>query len=151
MQDFLRSHTWGGVPEGIIVLIDDVAGSRGTLRSSAVRCYVRSGDIALLSQAVAAVAGLGGVGARVGAPNVPSSQILEELRSLGCSPAAEDEAHITTPARPSPPHLPAPTPTKKQSRSLAQDEHVERAVAHLISTMHAHQDAPVETIEQQTA
>src|SRR5699024_2259171 len=56
MKDFLRAHTWGDVPQAINVLIDDIARSHGTLRSSAVRCYVRSDDSALLSQAVSSVA-----------------------------------------------------------------------------------------------
>src|SRR5690625_6046714 len=55
MKDFLQKHTWGDVPQAINVLIDDVARSHGTLRSSAVSCYVRSDDAALLTQAVAAV------------------------------------------------------------------------------------------------
>ena len=151
MKDFLRSHTWGEVPEGIIVLIDDVARSHGTLRSSAVRCYVRSDDTALLSQAVAAVPELRSIAPTVAVSNVPLSQILEELRSQGLSPAAEDESGISIDVRPEPAVVPAAKPAKKQSRSLAQDEHVERAVAHLVSTMHGHHDVPEETTEQQTA
>src|SRR5690625_6405454 len=55
MKDCLQKHMWGDVPQAINVLIDDVARSHGTLRSSAVSCYVRSDDAALLTQAVAAV------------------------------------------------------------------------------------------------
>src|SRR5699024_2396005 len=151
MKDFLRSHTWGEVPEGIIVLIDDVARSHGTLRSSAVRCYVRSDDTALLSQAVAAVPELRSIAPTVAVSNVPLSQILEELRSQGFRPAPEDESRISTNLRPGPAAVPAAKPATKQSRSVAPAAHVARAAAHLISTMHAHHAVPEETTDPAAA
>src|SRR5699024_6494435 len=95
MKDFLRAHTWGDVPQAINVLIDDIARSHGTLRSSAVRCYVRSDDSALLSQAVSAVANLRAIAPTVAVSALPLSTILDELRAAGFSPAAEDESGLS--------------------------------------------------------
>src|SRR5699024_6781946 len=87
----------------------------------------------------------------VAVSNVPLSQILEELRSQGCSPAAEDESGISIDVRPEPAVVAAAQPAKKQRRSLAPDEHRERAGAPVLSTRHAHRDVPEETTEHHAA
>ena len=137
MKDFLRAHTWGDVPQAINVLIDDIARSHGTLRSSAVRCYVRSDDSALLSQAVSAVANLRAIAPTVAVSALPLSTILDALRAAGFSPAAEDESGLSIDVSPEPAVVPATKSAKTIKNSSASDEHVERAVAHLISTAHA--------------
>ncbi|HHT59417.1 helicase-associated domain-containing protein, partial [Corynebacterium stationis] len=156
MKDFLQKHTWGDVPQAINVLIDDVARSHGTLRSSAVSCYVRSDDAALLTQAVAAVTELRSIAPTVAVSALPLAQILEALRHAGFSPAAEDESGISIDVRPEPAVVPAAKSAKSSKvgksglstpqtgREHASDENVERAVAHLISATQPAGEQPSE-------
>ena len=156
MKDFLQKHTWGDVPQAINVLIDDVARSHGTLRSSAVCCYVRSDDAALLTQAVAAVTELRSIAPTVAVSALPLAQILEALRHVGFSPAAEDESGISIDVRPEPAVVPAAKSAKSSKvgksglstpqtgREHASDENVERAVAHLISATQPAGEQPSE-------
>src|SRR5699024_7667615 len=155
MKDFLQNHTWGDVPQAINVLIDDVARSHGTLRSSAVSCYVRSDDAALLTQAVAAVTELRSIAPTVAVSALPLAQILEALRHAGFSPAAEDESGISIDVRPEPAVVPAAKSAKSAQPAsanfagsrFASDENVERAVAHLISATQPAGDQPSEVTE----
>ena len=138
MKDFLSAHTWGEVPQAIAVLIDDVARSHGTLRSSAVRCYVRSDDTTLLTQAVATVPELRAIAPTVAVSSLPLSEVLEQLRAQGFSPAAEDESGVSIDVRPEPALVPAAKASRvgaarTTTRTTTGDDHVERAVAHLIS------------------
>src|SRR5699024_8534395 len=108
-----------------------------TLRSSAVRCYVRSDDSALLSQAVSAVANLRAIAPTVAVSALPLSTILADLRAAGFSPAAEDESGLSIDVIPEPAVVHTTKLEKVIKNSSASDEHVERAVVHLISTAHA--------------
>lgn len=145
MKDFLSAHTWGDVPQAIAVLIDDVARSHGTLRSSAVRCYVRSDDSTMLTQAAATVPELRAIAPTVAVSSLPLSEVLEQLRAQGFSPAAEDESGVSIDVRPEPALVPAAKPAKASragaarttTRTTTGDDHVERAVAHLISKSHS--------------
>lgn len=142
MKDFLSAHTWGEVPQAIAVLIDDVARSHGTLRSSAVRCYVRSDDTTLLTQAVATVPELRAIAPTVAVSSLPLSEVLEQLRAQGFSPAAEDESGVSIDVRPEPALVPAAKASRAgaartTARTTTGDDHVERAVAHLISKSHS--------------
>ena len=142
MKDFLSAHTWGEVPQAIAVLIDDVARSHGTLRSSAVRCYVRSDDTTLLTQAAATVPELRAIAPTVAVSSLPLSEVLEQLRAQGFSPAAEDESGVSIDVRPEPALVPAAKASRAgaartTTRTTTSDDHVERAVAHLISKSHS--------------
>ena len=142
MKDFLSAHTWGEVPQAIAVLIDDVARSHGTLRSSAVRCYVRSDDTTLLTQAAATVPELRAIAPTVAVSSLPLSEVLEQLRAQGFSPAAEDESGVSIDVRPEPALVPAAKASRAgaartTTRTTTGDDHVERAVAHLISKSHS--------------
>lgn len=108
IKDFLHAHALGEVPQAVEFLIDDVGRRHGTLRSGTALAYVRCEDEALLAQAVAAVDSL-----RLLAPTVAISQqrlglVLEELRSNGFAPAAEDEHGASIAVHPEPALLPTP-------------------------------------------
>lgn len=159
MKDFLASHTWGEVPQAIAVLIDDVSRSHGTLRSSAVRCYVRSDDTTLLTQAAATVPELRVIAPTVAVSSLPLSEVLEQLRTQGFSPAAEDESGVSIDVRPEPALVPAAKSAKASrgaaaratTRAAAGEEHVERAVAHLISKSHSRPEKLAVSAEDFTA
>ncbi|WP_313548147.1 helicase-associated domain-containing protein [Corynebacterium sp.] len=158
MKDFLSAHTWGEVPQAIAVLIDDVARSHGTLRSSAVRCYVRSDDTTLLTQAAATVPELRVIAPTVAVSSLPLSEVLEQLRAQGFSPAAEDESGVSIDVRPEPALVPAAKPAKasrdgagRANTRAAGEDHVERAVAHLISKSHKQPEKLAVSAEDFTA
>ncbi|MDO5508790.1 MAG: helicase-associated domain-containing protein [Corynebacterium casei] len=156
MKDFLSAHTWGEVPQAIAVLIDDVARSHGTLRSSAVRCYVRSDDTTLLTQAVATVPELRAIAPTVAVSSLPLSEVLEQLRAQGFSPAAEDESGVSIDVRPEPALVPAAKASRvgaarTTTRTTTGDDHVERAVAHLISKSHSQPEKLAVSAEDFTA
>lgn len=156
MKDFLSAHTWGEVPQAIAVLIDDVARSHGTLRSSAVRCYVRSDDTTLLTQAAATVPELRAIAPTVAVSSLPLSEVLEQLRAQGFSPAAEDESGVSIDVRPEPALVPAAKASRAgaartTTRTTTGDDHVERAVAHLISKSHSQPEKLAVSAEDFTA
>ncbi|MEY8579223.1 helicase-associated domain-containing protein [Corynebacteriaceae bacterium 6-324] len=158
MKDFLSAHTWGEVPQAIAVLIDDVARSHGTLRSSAVRCYVRSDDTTLLTQAASTVPELRVIAPTVAVSSLPLSEVLEQLRAQGFSPAAEDESGVSIDVRPEPALVPAAKPAKasrggagRANTRAAGEDHVERAVAHLISKSHKQPEKLAVSAEDFTA
>lgn len=158
MKGFLSAHTWGEVPQAIAVLIDDVARSHGTLRSSAVRCYVRSDDTTLLTQAAATVPELRVIAPTVAVSSLPLSEVLEQLRAQGFSPAAEDESGVSIDVRPEPALVPAAKPAKasrggagRANTRAAGEDHVERAVAHLISKSHKQPEKLAVSAEDFTA
>ncbi len=127
IKDFLHAHALGEVPQAVDFLIDDVARRHGTLRSGTALAYVRCEDEALLAQAVAAVDSL-----RLLAPTVAISQqrlrlVLEELRSTGFAPAAEDEHGASIAVHPEPALLPAP----RAHAPRREEPDVARAVAAL--------------------
>ena len=156
MKDFLSAHTWGEVPQAIAVLIDDVARSHGTLRSSAVRCYVRSDDTTLLTQAAATVPELRAIAPTVAVSSLPLSEVLEQLRAQGFSPAAEDESGVSIDVRPEPALVPAAKASRAgaartTTRTTTGNDHVERAVAHLISKSHSQPEKLAVSAEDFTA
>ncbi|MFH0412287.1 helicase-associated domain-containing protein [Corynebacterium sp. L4756] len=144
MKNFLQAHTWGEVPQAITVLIDDVARSHGTLRSSAISCYVRSDDEALLAQSVAAVPELRSIAPTVAVSHLPLATILQQLRDAGFSPVAEDDSGVSIDVRPEPALVPAAKPSRVRHTTQGEvgEDHVERAVAHLISQTNAKGAAP---------
>ncbi|HEY7177371.1 MAG TPA: helicase-associated domain-containing protein, partial [Micromonosporaceae bacterium] len=87
-----RSRT--PVPQGLTYLIDDVSRRHGGLRLGTAGCYLRSEDVALLTE-VAADRRLSGLSFRSIAPTVLVSpylvsRVLDELRSAGYAPVQED-------------------------------------------------------------
>jgi hypothetical protein len=87
-----RSRT--PVPQALTYLIDDVSRRHGGLRLGAAGCYLRSEDVALLTE-VATDRRLAGLALRVIAPTVVVtpylvSRVLDELRSAGYAPVQED-------------------------------------------------------------
>jgi len=87
-----RSRT--PVPQALTYLIDDVSRRHGGLRLGAAGCYLRSEDVALLTE-VATDRRLTGLALRVIAPTVVVtpylvSRVLDELRSAGYAPVQED-------------------------------------------------------------
>ena len=73
---------------------------------------------------------------------MPLSEVLEQLRAQGFSPAAEDESGVSIDVRPEPALVPAAKASRAgaartTTRTTTGDDHVERAVAHLISKSHS--------------
>lgn len=112
LQDWLADHSLGEVPQSITYLINDVARRHGTLRGGPAMSYLRCDDPALLAEA-ARTAAAEKVALHVIAPTVavaqaPLATVIEELRSAGFQPVAEDATGAALDIRPRPARLPAP-------------------------------------------
>lgn len=91
---FLERHATRGVPQALAYLVADVGRRHGRLRAGAVRSYLRSDDVALLSELSRARA-TARLGLRLIAPTVLVSDaepahVLTTLRAAGYLPVEED-------------------------------------------------------------
>lgn len=93
LHTFLAAHSRTPVPQPLSYLIDDVARRHGRIRVGAASAYVRSDDPAVLDELLADKRSAGLRPRRL-APTVVAVQavpdvVLERLRQMGLSPAAE--------------------------------------------------------------
>ena len=93
LQDLFATRSRTPVPQALTYLIEDAARRHGRLRVGATASYLRCDDESLLTE-VLAHRRAGALGLRRLAPTVvvstaPVTQLLEDLRAAGYSPAAE--------------------------------------------------------------
>lgn len=91
---FLERHAARGVPQALSYLVADVGRRHGRLRAGAIRSYLRSDDVALLSELSRARA-TARLGLRLIAPTVlvtdaEPAHVLTTLRAAGYLPVEED-------------------------------------------------------------
>ncbi len=93
LHELFRSRSRTPVPQSLTYLVDDVARRHGRLRVGASHSYLRCDDEALLTELLATkkaeVLGLRRLAPTVVTSSASVNQVLDVLRSLGHSPAAE--------------------------------------------------------------
>ncbi|MDY3127241.1 MAG: helicase-associated domain-containing protein [Corynebacterium sp.] len=119
MKEFLRTQSWGEIPPALLMLIDDVARTHGTLMSGPAMCYVRSNDELLLKQASATVSDLRLLAPTVAVSLRPLSAVIADLHAAGFSPAAEDEQGASLSVAPKPAVVPPSTGSKSTGSKLS--------------------------------
>ncbi|MFP5375550.1 MAG: helicase-associated domain-containing protein [Acidimicrobiia bacterium] len=111
VSGFLQRHATRGVPQALAYLVADVGRRHGRLRVAAVRSYLRSDDVALLSELSRARAAAK-LGLRLLAPTVLVSdaepaEVLATLRAAGYLPVEEDAGGALVVTRPATARAPA--------------------------------------------
>ncbi|HVM03018.1 MAG TPA: helicase-associated domain-containing protein [Acidimicrobiales bacterium] len=108
---FLERHATRGVPQALAYLVADVGRRHGRLRVAGVRSYLRSDDVALLSELSRARA-TARLGLRLLAPTVlvadaDPADVLTTLRAAGYLPVEEDAGGALVVTRPATARAPA--------------------------------------------
>ena len=135
LHELFRTRSRTPVPQGLTYLIDDVARRHGRLRGGAATSFLRCDDPVLLAEVAAHPAAtrleLRRIAPTVLVSPVPLSDVLDELRSAGFAPAAEDAHGQVLDLRPVGLRLPAParprrvpTGTLLPERAVAMVEHL---------------------------
>lgn len=108
---WLERHSTTGIPQPLAYLIDDVARQYGSIRVGSATSYLRTEDeahaAALLAHPDAGYLGLRPLAPGLLVATADAYEVVAFLRSLGHTPAVEDEAGRTLPT---PPQLRATLP-----------------------------------------
>lgn len=111
IRAFLDRHAVRGVPQALAYLITDIGRRHGQARVGAARCYLRSDDVALLSELAQARAasrlGLRRLAPTVVVTDAEPAAVLTTLRAAGYLPAEEDATGAVVVARPATRRAPA--------------------------------------------
>jgi Helicase conserved C-terminal domain len=95
LHELFRTRSRTPIPQAMTYMIDDVARRHGVLRGGVAMSFLRCDDEALLTEVAASPTGvrleLRKIAPGVLVSPVPLADVLEELRSAGFSPAAEDQ------------------------------------------------------------
>jgi hypothetical protein len=130
LHELFRTRSRTPVPQGLTYMIDDVARRHGRLRGGAAASFLRCDDPVLLAEVAAHPAAtrleLRRIAPTVLVSPVPLGDVLEELRSAGFAPAAEDANGQVLDLRPAGLRLPAPA---RQRRAVTGGLSAERAAA----------------------
>ncbi|RZS87536.1 XPB/Ssl2-like helicase family protein [Motilibacter rhizosphaerae] len=148
LHALFRQHSRTPVPQPLTYLVDDVARRYGRVRVGVASSYVRCDDPSVLEEVLAdrraAQLRLRRLAPTVLAAQSPVDVVLERLRAIGLSPAAESpEGEVVVrrpdsrraPARPRPPRLvsdvltPPPATLRAAVRALRAGDRVAVAVA----------------------
>ena len=117
LQELFRTRSRTPVPQSLTYMIDDVARRHGRLRGGVAATFLRCDDQVLLAEVVAHPAAarleLRRIAPTVLVSPVALADVLEELRSAGFAPAAEDAAGQVVDLRPAGLRLPAPARTRR--------------------------------------
>ncbi len=118
LHELFRARSRTPVPQSLSYLIDDVARRHGRLRGGAAASFLRCDDEALLTELqahpVAARVGLRRLAPTVLVSPVPLAELLDELRSAGFTPVAEDAEGQVLDLRAGARRAPARTPTAQR-------------------------------------
>ena len=120
---FFTDHALGEVPQGVRVLVEDVARSHGHLRGGPAGCYLRCDDPDQLAAAAGTDAARS-VGLRLIAPTVavsprPLIEVIGALQAAGVHAVAEDAAGRSVDIRPDPVRVTPPRKRRTRRRSPA--------------------------------
>jgi hypothetical protein len=117
LHELFRTRSRTPVPQSLTYMIDDVARRHGRLRGGVAASFVRCDDQVLLAEVAASPAAarleLRRIAPTVLVSPVPLTDVLEELRTAGFAPAAEDAAGQVLDLRPAGLRLPAPARTRR--------------------------------------
>ena len=117
LHELFRTRSRTPVPQSLTYMIDDVARRHGRLRGGVAAAFLRCDDPVLLAEVVAHPAAarleLRRIAPTVLVSPVALADVLEELRSAGFAPAAEDAAGQVVDLRPAGLRLPAPARTRR--------------------------------------
>ncbi|WP_448854166.1 helicase-associated domain-containing protein [Corynebacterium frankenforstense] len=118
---FFTDHALGEVPQGVRVLVEDVARSHGHLRGGPAGCYLRCDDPDQLAAAAGTDAARA-VGLRLIAPTVavsprPLIEVIGALQATGVHAVAEDAAGRSVDIRPDPVRVTPPRKRRTRRRS----------------------------------
>lgn len=146
---WIERHSTTGIPQPLAYLIDDVARQHGSIRVGSATSYLRTEDAshaaALLAHADAGYLGLRPLGPGLLVSTADAYELVAFLRSLGHTPAVEDE---TGRALSTPPQLRATAP---KAVSAPRPLHPEEVAAAIIAGERQHPSTPArETAEAST-
>lgn len=153
LQQWLKSHVIGEVPQNLRFLIDDVARTHGSIRAGSALSYVHSSDPALIATAADRVE-LRVLAPTVAVSELPLPQLMAKLRDAGLQPTAEDAHGAELNMVPEPALVPA-TPSALPRERRIEPAQVDRIVSVLLTDATRHEeptgpqatDAGTDTIE----
>jgi hypothetical protein len=138
LHELFRTRSRTPVPQSLTYMIDDVARRHGQLRGGAAMSFLRCDDDVLLAQVAASPAGarleLRKIAPGVLVSPVPLADVMEELRSAGFAPSAEDTDGQLLDLRPK--GLRVPT-RQRQRTGVAPKPPTEEQLGDLISALRA--------------
>ncbi|APT88464.1 hypothetical protein CFRA_03320 [Corynebacterium frankenforstense DSM 45800] len=120
---FFTDHALGEVPQGVRVLVEDVARSHGHLRGGPAGCYLRCDDPDQLAAAAgtdaARTAGLRLIAPTVAVSPRPLIEVIGALQATGVHAVAEDAVGRSVDIRPDPVRVTPPRKRRTRRRSPA--------------------------------
>lgn len=144
VDDWLRQHVFGEVPQAFTFLVRDIARNHGAIRAGTALSYIRSEDPALIARAADEV-GVRPLAPTVAVSQLPLPKLMAALRAAGLQPTAEDAAGATISMAPEPVLVSSTASALPQRTSITADQ-VEAIIRNL-RAREPDNDAPTSALE----